>query len=45
MIDKIKACFEEGFSVNALVQAITILVGEILKYVAGEEGYDFPAAE
>ena len=29
MIEKIKACFAEGFSINALVQAITLLVEEI----------------
>ncbi len=45
MIEKIKACFAEGFSLAALVDAITILVKEILGYVAEEEGYDFPAAE
>ena len=43
MIEKIKECFADGFSVNALVQAITILVKEILGYVANEEGYDFPS--
>ena len=45
MIAEIKALFAEGFSVNALVQAITLVIGKILGYVAEEEGYDFPAAE
>lgn len=42
MIEKIKAAFADGFSLAALVDAITILVKEILGYVAEEEGYDFP---
>ncbi len=45
MLDTIKGFFADGFSLAALVEAITYLVGEILGYVAGEEGYDFPAAE
>lgn len=43
MIEKIQAAFEDGFSLAALVEAITILVKEILAYVAGEEGYAYPA--
>ena len=45
MIEQIKACFAEGFSLNALIQAITILVGKILGYVAEEEGYEFPSVD
>ncbi len=45
MFEEIKALFADGFSYNALVQALTLIVEKILGYVAGEEGYDFPAAE
>lgn len=41
MIAKLKEIFAEGFSIQALVDAITFIVGEILGYVADEEGYEF----
>lgn len=41
MLDAIKEIFADGFSLAALVEAITYLVGEILGYVADEEGYEF----
>ena len=37
--------FEGGFNAEALVAALTAIVKAILGYVAGEEGYDYPAAE
>lgn len=43
MIAELKEIFAEGFSLAALVEAITLLVGKILGYVADEEGYDFPS--
>lgn len=45
MLEKIKAIFADGFSAAAVVEAITLVVKEILAYIAGEEGYDYPAAE
>lgn len=45
MIDAIKACFANGFSLAALIDAITIVVGKILGYVAEEEGYEFPSVD
>ena len=45
MFETIKGFFADGFTYQALVDAITFIVGEILGFIAGEEGYDFPAAE
>ncbi len=45
MFDKIKEIFADGFTYQALVDAITFIVGEILGFISEEEGYDFPAAE
>ena len=42
----LKAVFADGqFNVDALIDLIEAVVGKILGFIAGEEGYDFPAAE
>lgn len=41
MFDALKEIFADGFSYQALVDAITYVVGKILGYVAEEEGYEF----
>lgn len=43
MFAELKTIFAEGFSLAALVEALTLIVGKILGYVAEEEGYDFVA--
>lgn len=45
MLEKLKEIFADGFSYQALIDAITLIVEKIFGFVAGEEGYDFPAAE
>ncbi len=42
MFADLKKIFENGFSYQALVDALTYIVGKILGFVAEEEGYDFP---
>ena len=43
MFDALKDIFANGFSIQALVDALTLIVGKILGYVAEEEGYEFVA--
>ena len=43
MFDSFKTIFADGFSLAALVEALTLVIGKILGYVAEEEGYDFVA--
>lgn len=45
MFADLKDIFADGFSYQALVDAITYIVGKILGFISEEEGYDFPAAE
>ncbi len=45
MFEAIKGFFADGFSYQALIDAITYIVGKIFGFIAGEEGYDFPAAD
>ena len=45
MFAELKNIFADGFSSQALVDALTYIVGKILGFVAEEEGYDFPAAD
>ena len=41
MLDALKEIFADGFSYQALVDAITLVLGKILGFVADSEGYDF----
>lgn len=45
MIEKIKAAFEAAGDnkIQGIIDALKIVVGAILGFIAGEEGYDFPA--
>ncbi len=43
MFAELKTIFAEGFSIQALVDALTLIIGKILGYVAEEEGYEFVA--
>ena len=37
---EIKAIFANGFTVQALVDALTLIIGKILAFVEAEEGYN-----
>lgn len=41
MFAELKKIFANGFSAQAVIDAITFIVGEILGYVAKNEGYEF----
>lgn len=41
MFAELKTIFANGFSYQALVDALTYVIGKILGYVADEEGYEF----
>lgn len=43
MFAELKKIFADGFSYQALVDALTFIVGKILGFISEEEGYDFPA--
>ncbi len=45
MFEELKGYFADGFTYQALVDALTFIVEKILGFIANEEGYDFPAAE
>ena len=39
MLEKLKEVFADGFSYQALVDAITLIVEKIFGFIAEEEGY------
>lgn len=39
LLAELKAIFAEGFSYQAIIDALTLIIGKILGFVAEEEGY------
>ena len=40
-MEELAKIFENGFTAQAFIDALTLIIGKILKFVASEEGYEF----